>query len=111
MRCQRHWSNHAIRLAFEECNTAIIDIDEETGRIRENELISKGLKAVFIKADVSIEHDVMKAVKYVFNKYNSIDVIVNNAGIGFAGRSIEERTPEEWNRINQCKPHRAKPHE
>jgi len=89
----------ATRLALEGCNTAIIDIDEEAGRIRENELISKGFKAVFIKADVSIEHDVMKAVEYVFNKYNSIDVLVNNAGIGFTGRSIEEQTLEEWNRI------------
>lgn len=53
----------------------------------------------------------MKDVKYVFNKYDSIDVLANNAGIGFAGRCIEEQTPEEWNRINQCKPHQAIPHE
>nr|WP_276814891.1 SDR family NAD(P)-dependent oxidoreductase [Desulfurococcus amylolyticus] len=85
----------ATRLAFEEYNIAIIDIDEEAGRMRENKLISKGLKAVFIKADVSIEHNVMKAVEYVFNKYNSINVLVNNAGIGFTGRSIEEQTLEE----------------
>lgn len=89
----------AHRLASEGCRVAILDVDEDAGRLREKELSSLGLDAVFILADVSREEDVEKAMEEVYSRYGRIDVLVNNAGIGFSGRSIEEQSSEEWYRI------------
>lgn len=89
----------AHRLASEGCKVAILDVDVETGRFREKELSSLGLEVVFIPADVSREEDVEKAMREVYSRYGRIDVLVNNAGIGFTGRSIEEQSLEEWYRI------------
>jgi len=80
----------AHRLASEGCTTVIIDIDEEAGRIREAELNSLGLKVVFVKADVSVEEEVARAIDEAYRVSGSLDVLVNNAGIGFTGRPIEE---------------------
>jgi len=89
----------AHRLASEGCTTVIIDIDEEAGRIREAEFNSLGLKAVFVKADVSVEEEVARAIDEAYRVSGSLDVLVNNAGIGFTGRPIEEQTLSEWRRI------------
>jgi len=37
----------------------------------------------FYRVDVSREEDVSRAVENVYSKHGRIDVLVNNAGIGF----------------------------
>ncbi|ADM27895.1 short-chain dehydrogenase/reductase SDR [Ignisphaera aggregans DSM 17230] len=89
----------AYRLASEGCRTAILDIDEYAGRVREAEFVSMGLKTIFIKADVSIEEEVSRAIDKVYKTFGSIDVLINNAGIGFSGKPIELQSIDEWRRI------------
>ncbi|MEI9955726.1 MAG: SDR family NAD(P)-dependent oxidoreductase [Ferruginibacter sp.] len=45
--------------------------------------------AIAVKLDVTIESDIDAAVKTVTDKFGQIDVLVNNAGIGYFG-AIEE---------------------
>lgn len=45
------------------------------------ELKEKGIKAIAIKGDVSIEEDVISMIKEVEQELGSIDILVNNAGI------------------------------
>mgnify|MGYP001772522595 CR=1 FL=1 len=89
----------AYRLATEGCKTAILDIDEYAGKIREKEFASMGLKTIFIKADVSVEEEVSRAIDDVYKTFGSIDVLINNAGIGFSGKPIELQSIDEWRRV------------
>jgi short-subunit dehydrogenase len=46
-----------------------------------DQIISEGYEASFIKTDVSIEEDCRKMVEFTVNKYGTIDILINNAGI------------------------------
>ena len=45
------------------------------------ELGQEKISIDIVKADVSKREDVKKLVKYTLDKYNKIDVLINNAGI------------------------------
>ena len=59
---------------------AIADINETEGNKIVNEL-SKSVKAIFIRTDVSNSADVEAMVKAVMDEFGRIDILVNNAGI------------------------------
>ena len=44
-------------------------------------IISDGFEASFIKTDVSSEEDCRRMVEFTVNKYGTIDILINNAGI------------------------------
>jgi len=73
----------ATRLGLEGCSIVIFDIDEKAGEYRVKDLESKGITVDFYRVDVSREEDVSRAVENVYSKHGRIDVLVNNAGIGF----------------------------
>lgn len=50
--------------------------------------------AIAVKLDVTKESDIQLAVETALQKFNQIDVLVNNAGIGYFG-AIEESDPAE----------------
>jgi hypothetical protein len=85
----------AMRLGVEGCLTVIFDIDQYAGEYRVREFSEKGIKAVFYKVDVSREDEVSSAVEDVYRRYKKINVLINNAGRGFSGKSLEEQTFEE----------------
>ncbi|XP_072944752.1 15-hydroxyprostaglandin dehydrogenase [NAD(+)]-like [Epargyreus clarus] len=61
---------------------AIVDIAEEAGKElsqRLNEVYNN--RTIFVKCDVSKEEDITRAFKEVLDKFERIDVIINNAGI------------------------------
>lgn len=89
----------AWRLGAEGCNVAVFDIDEEAGAYRVGELVKAGVRARFYRVDVSNEEQVSRGVEKVYADFGGVNVLVNNAGIGFTGRSIEEQSIEEWRRI------------
>jgi NAD(P)-dependent dehydrogenase (short-subunit alcohol dehydrogenase family) len=89
----------AYRLGVEGCKVAILDIDREAGEYRVNEFRSKGIDAIYIYADVSNEEHVKNAMDLVYQKFRAINVLVNNAGIGFSGKSLEEQAFDEWRRV------------
>jgi len=68
----------------------VADIDREAGKYRENMFRRKGFEAMFIETDVSRESDVIKLMSETFSRYGTIDVLINNAGIGFSGKNLEK---------------------
>ncbi len=56
-----------------------------------------GPKAAFFKCDVSKSAEVDNLIKEAVSKFGSLDIMVNNAGIGGLG-GILEVTDEDWNR-------------
>ena len=62
------------------------------------ELGQEKISIDIVKADVSKREDVKKLVKYTLDKYNKIDVLINNAGIS-EYKLFTEETDEDWNKI------------
>lgn len=57
-----------------------------------------GGKATALKADITRADDVKQLVQYIADNNLTIDVLVNNAGVGFAG-AIEEASLEELRQV------------
>jgi len=73
----------------------LTDIDVVQGEAACAALVAKGAKARFVRHDVADRGQWEVAVKAALEFTGSLDVIVNNAGIGLPG-TIETCTAEEW---------------
>ena len=72
----------AIKLAEQGANIAFTYVSsEEKALALENELQALGVKAKAYKSDASLMKDAEELVKDVIENFESIDVLVNNAGI------------------------------
>ncbi|BBD73244.1 putative oxidoreductase [Sulfodiicoccus acidiphilus] len=87
------------RLGQEGCHIVLVDVNQEWGKWREMWLKERGVDCSFVQADVSSEEQVRRAVSEVEGTKGRIDVLVNNAGVGTHGKSIEEQTLQDWRRV------------
>lgn len=71
-------------------NVVIVDLNEEKG----NALASKlGDKAMYFKCNVTSVDDVKAACTATMEKFGAIHILINNAGIASAGRTIGKDGP------------------
>lgn len=54
--------------------------------------------AIFLKADTSKDRDVKKLIALAIKKFGSLDIMVNNAGIGLTGE-IADLSDKVWNKV------------
>ena len=85
--------------ADEGAKIAIADINEENGNKIISELKAKGSEAMFVPLDVTDEDKWKAALKTVISEFDYVNIVVNAAGVGGEGKSIEETTMDDWNRI------------
>lgn len=78
----------------EGANVAILDIDPLGGQLA-GEL---GLKALFVRCDVSREAEVREAMARAIQAFGDLDILVNNAGIQRYS-TVTETTEEEWDLV------------
>ena len=72
----------ALALAEHGCNIIITSRTESELKNAEKEIESKNVDVLAIKADISKLSDVKKVVDESIKKFNRINILVNNAGIG-----------------------------
>lgn len=60
---------------------AILDFDEVSGNVTVASLRNLGITAAFFKVDVANDIDVKEVAKLVLEKFNKVDILINNAGI------------------------------
>ena len=85
----------AVRFAGEGAAVAVIGRNSERGEQVVKDIIEKGGKALFIRADVRYADDCRNAVDQTLAYFGKIDVLFNNAGV-FHPKTIPECTEEEW---------------
>ncbi|MDD3655926.1 MAG: 3-oxoacyl-ACP reductase FabG [Atribacterota bacterium] len=77
---------------------ALFDIQYDLIDHLARELDSSGEKVIAIKADVTDENIIKKAMQIVYEKFGRIDILVNNAGISLH-RPIKEMSLEDFNLV------------
>jgi len=87
-----------LKLHAAGANVVIADLNQESGDALAAKL---GSNAVFVKCDVTKTEDVKKTVDTAKEKFGALHILVNNAGMGSAGRTIGKDGPwkVEWFRM------------
>jgi 3alpha(or 20beta)-hydroxysteroid dehydrogenase len=81
--------------AAEGANVVIGDVRTDQGEAVAAEI---GERAVFTRLDVSSEEEWAAAIALTTERFGGLDVLVNNAGIGFTAR-LENHTLADWEKI------------
>lgn len=89
---------YARRFAAEGAKVVVAEINPESGKRTEEEIRATGAEAWFVQTDVSREDSVRATASQTYDKYGSIDILVNNAAI-FFGLDRQDASLAYFNRI------------
>ena len=89
----------AVAAAAEGANVVIADIKSVTYDTAMREIQSENANALFIECDVTSTGLVQSAITRTVETFGSLDVALNNAGIGGGGERIGNTMEEDWDRV------------
>jgi len=81
--------------AMEGALLVLGDIKDDLGKKVAEEICREGGQAVYVHCDVTKPEDCKSLINSAISNFDSLDVLLNNAGISLNGK-VEEFTPEEW---------------
>lgn len=81
--------------AQEGAKVVATDIRFELLQETVNQINNNGGEAIALKLDVSSEADWIEVIQKTIDTYGQLDVLMNNAGMGYY-KTIEDTTVEEW---------------
>lgn len=81
----------------EGARVVIVDVNKEAGENAADEIKRSGGVAIFVQADVADEEQVRAMVEAAVERYGTVNVLVNNAGIGVY-KSVLDTSSQEWDR-------------
>ena len=82
------------KLLSEGANVIILDL-----KMDEEIINSLGETALYLKCDVSNEENVKNCIEEIIKKFDHIDYLVANAGIGGSASKPHEVSMDEWNKV------------
>ena len=88
----------ARRFAEEGARVVVSDVDEEDGRRVESGIRRSGADCCFVKLDVRDREAVEQAVHDVRHRFQTVDILINNAGITADARLVK-MTESDWDRV------------
>ncbi|ALE93602.1 hypothetical protein AOC05_16885 [Arthrobacter alpinus] len=89
----------ALRLATEGAAVVVSDINDAAGAETVGLITAAGGKAAYMHADVSQSADVAALTAFALDTFGSLDLAVNNAGIGAMPQRVEEVADTDWDRV------------
>ncbi len=89
----------AVAAAKEGANVVVADLRSITIDSAMKEIQGENESAVFMECDVASLESVTNAIASTIEKFKTLDVALNDAGIGGESTSIAEMTEESWNNI------------
>ena len=90
----------ARRLAKDGMSIAIADINLETAQAAADEIAKEfGGEAMAVKCNVAQEEEVNAAVQAVLDRFGTIDVLINNAGVLSLKKPFVEYTKADWDKL------------
>ena len=89
----------AIALAKEGAKVMVTDINETEGLETVNQIKNNGGIAKFFLLDVANKEQVDAVIKEIFTTEGTLDLAVNNAGIGGVPSALHETKLENWTRM------------
>lgn len=90
----------ARNLASHNCNICINynSSYEEAMKLKKEIENKNNIKVLIIKADISIEEEIINMVDQVINEFGKIDILINNAGIAIDS-TIEDKNIKSFHKI------------
>lgn len=88
----------AVKFAAEDATVIIWDLNAEKGAETVKEITENGGKVSFVKVNTAVYAEVEAATKEVVEKFGTLDIIINNAGLT-RDASIKKMTPELWQQV------------
>ncbi len=89
----------ATRFAAEGARVVVSDLDTARGEALVGTIVAADGQAVYVQADVSIEHDMHTLFRRALDIYGGVHIMVNNAGIEGANVAIGEYDMAEFDRV------------
>lgn len=90
----------AIAFAKEGIDVAITGRNEENLKQTVSELKTLGVNAIYAVFDISNYDDVKKGIKGIIDTLGSVNILINNAGIGTYG-ALNEMPVSDWTQMIQ----------
>ena len=85
----------AMRFAAEGAHVTVVDRDAKAGQETVRSLTEAGARAFLFAGDVAKADDVRAMLEGAVSRFDGIDVIVNNAGVQYAG-DVVDCAEDEW---------------
>ncbi|MCX6273856.1 MAG: SDR family oxidoreductase [Bacteroidetes bacterium] len=89
----------AIASAREGANIVVADIKSDNGENTMNEIIKINSRAMYVECDVSKFAEVQAAIETTISKFETLDVALNNAGIGGEPNPVGDMTEQAWLKV------------
>jgi 3-oxoacyl-[acyl-carrier protein] reductase len=84
------------RLANAGARVAIADIDEQAAAAAAERI---GERAFPVRLDITDANSVRQAIEMVLARTQSLEIVVNNAGLAGKAAPVWEQTDDDWNRV------------
>ncbi len=88
----------AQRLAAEGAAVVVSDVNDAAGGETVALITAAGGRAAYKHADVSKSEDIGALVTFAVETFGSLDLAVNNAGLGAMPKDIQDVTIDDWDR-------------
>ena len=85
----------ALRYAHSGAEICIADVNKEAGEAVAQHIVDAGSSAFFLQCDITQQWDVDKLAMTIAERWRSIDMLINNAGVATAGQ-LESESMEQW---------------
>lgn len=85
----------ALRYAQQAAEVCVADVDSVAGQAVADQIVAQGGQAFFLACDITKQWDVDKLSMTLAERWQSLDMLINNAGVATAG-AIESESLEQW---------------